>query len=149
MLLNCLAHYINRNHAHHDEKVKGTRWRWLTKYFDAKGFFEWEEERVQDIDHTIDSKIDKLTEQVVALTALVSTVPGAAGGVAAIEALGAAKPSERSDSGPAGWSQRMKVAPLRPAASLVAAPVAAAADALHTADEGKGGNDVKLIKGDD
>ena len=107
MLLNCLAHYINRNHAHHDEKVKGTRWRWLTKYFDAKGFFEWEEERVQDIDHTIDSKIDKLTEQVVALTALVSTVPGAAGGVAAIEALGAAKPSERSDSGPAGWSQRM------------------------------------------
>jgi hypothetical protein len=56
-----------------------SKFAWLTKYFDCAQFFEWKENREEDHDHTVDSKLDSIEKQLATLAAAVTALTSAGG----------------------------------------------------------------------
>lgn len=122
IVLNMIACKMNREHKHRQSSEKAvSKLSFISKYFDCNGFFAWEEKRQDDVDHTLDTKLDNITKKLATLAEVVAKIPGVS--VEALETLTTetqetktkALPFERGSSGrgPVGMSQRVKVAPLQ------------------------------------
>ena len=102
-----------------------SKFAWFTRFFDCSDFFEWKENREEDHDKTVDSKLDSIEKQLATLAAAVTALTSAGG--AQLPLSKSLRPLTSTGVVPAALPALGggKVAPLRPVVGVCVAAGAA------------------------